>query len=385
MKKFIWVGLTVILLLAIGVYWLIRPNQKQVAQARLIAPDSEITGFARAEGPKPFVFPQDFGPHPEYQTEWWYYTGNLDTEDGHHFGYQLTFFRRSLVPPNQILSRKSDWATDQAYMAHLALTDVQGQKFQSFERLERGSAGIAGATIKPNFHVWLRDWSIEQTSPENYTLKAIQGDIGLDLSLDDIKGPILEGDQGYSRKGPEPGNASYYISQTRLLTKGKLTISGQALSVSGTSWMDHEFSTSALSQGQTGWDWFALQLSDQTEVMVYQIRREDGNKDPYSNGTFVDRDNHPQSLPSDAFRIQASGEWKSLKTGADYPSGWKLEIPSQNLTLEIQPYLQDQENRLTFVYWEGAVKLNGVHNGKTVSGVGYVELTGYSGSLAGQF
>jgi predicted secreted hydrolase len=149
--------------------------------------------------------------------------------------------------------------------------------------------------------------------------------------------------------------------------------------------MDHEYSTSALSNGQTGWDWFALQLSDQTEVMVYQIRRKDGQKDPYSSGTFVNDDNRTQTFRSSDFVIQATGQWKSPITSADYPSGWRVEIPSQNLQLDIQPYILDQENRLTFSYWEGAVKISGTHNGKPVTGVGYVELTGYSGSLAGQF
>ena len=385
-KAYLWIGLAAFAILAaVGVYFLVKPTQKQLARAELAVPASNPAGFARANGPIALSFPKDMGPHPDYQTEWWYYTGNLDTPEGRHFGYQLTFFRRALIPPNQVQPRESDWATAQVYMAHFALTDVASQKFHSFERVERGAAGLAGASVDPNFQVWLQDWSVKAITPNTYQLIAAQDDLALRVTLQDQKGIILEGDRGYSQKGPQAGNASYYTSQTRLQTVGTLSVLGETFRVSGTSWMDHEYSTSALSQDQVGWDWFGLQLSDQTEAMIYRMRRADGSVDPFSSGTFIDREAKTQTLKSGDFSIQATGKWKSPSTGAEYPSGWNVKIPGAGLDLQIEPFMPDQENRLTFVYWEGAVRVHGTHDGKPVSGVGYVELTGYSGSFAGQF
>ena len=162
---------------------------------------NELANYARADGPRPLTFPADHGPHNDFQTEWWYYTGNLQTQDGRHFGYQLTFFRRALVPPAQRVKRASELAADQAYMAHFALTDVAGRQFRSFERFSRGAAGLAGAQAEP-FSVWLQDWSIVRAEPDVYHLHAAQNDLTLDLTLRDVKGPILQGDRGYSQKAP---------------------------------------------------------------------------------------------------------------------------------------------------------------------------------------
>jgi predicted secreted hydrolase len=357
--------------------------------ARLVArPEpasaAPVEGFARAEGPQPLVFPEDHGPHPDYQTEWWYYTGNLETADGRHFGYQLTFFRRALLPPDQRVDRLSEWGTDQVYLAHFTLTDVAAGRFQAFERYARGAAGIAGAQSPP-YRVWLQDWSVEQTGPDEYRLQASEGDIHLDLLLSDTKGPVLQGDQGYSRKGPEPGNASFYISQTRLASRGTVQVAGETFDVQGSSWMDHEFSTSALSAGQVGWDWFALQLDDGSELMVFHIRRDDGSPDPFSSGTLVQPDGSTRHLSQEDFKIETAGSWRSPHTGADYPSGWRVTIPSAGLSLEIEPYLADQELNVSYSYWEGAVRIAGQAGGKPVQGSGYVELTGYAGSIEGEF
>ena len=254
-----------LLLAAFGVLaWLLWPKAPEPLRASLVAEaaPADTSGFARAEGPvlsgvegpPPLVFPADHGPHDDFQTEWWYYTGNLTAETGEHFGYQLTFFRRALTPPDQRSARDSAWAADQVYMAHLALTDVSGSKHYSFEKLARGAAGLAGAQAEP-FRVWLEDWSVAGPSAGQTRLRAAAKDpasglnLSLDLNLADLKGPILQGDRGYSRKGPEPGNASYYVSLPRIATEGTVTVGDEVFTVDGLSWMDHEWSTERAGRG----------------------------------------------------------------------------------------------------------------------------------------
>ncbi len=343
-----------------------------------------VEGFARAEGIQPFEFPRDFGPHPEYQTEWWYYTGNLDTADGRHFGYQFTIFRRGLLPASQTADRPSAWAADQLYFAHFALTDIGGDAFYFEERFERGAAGLAGAQAAP-YSVWLADWQVEETAPGVVRLQARGQSGALDLTLTDRKGPILQGQQGYSQKGPEPGNASYYYSQPRLESAGQIEVNGESFEVSGLSWKDHEFSTSALSPGQIGWDWFSLQLSDGTDLMLYTMRRDDGSIDAFSHGTLIHPDGRAEYLPFDQYTITVLDTWTSPHSGAVYPAAWQIDLPAYNLSLTLQPWQADQELRLSFIYWEGAVKISGSHNGQPLTGNGYVELTGYYASMEGEF
>ncbi len=384
MKKAILLILPV--LAALGVAWLVWPRpQAQVSPPVSGLQVTPAAGFERALAPVTFSFPRDFGPHPDFQTEWWYYTGNLQTADGRHFGFEMTFFRRALQPPGELPTRTSDWAADQVYMAHFALTDVTGSHFYYQEQLSRGAAGLAGAVGLPSYKVWLNDWQVTQTSGNTYHLAAAAENFAVDLSLDDVKGPVLQGDRGLSQKGPGPGDASYYFSQTRLQTSGSIRIGQASLAVNGLSWMDHEYSTSALSGGQVGWSWFALQLDDGSELEVYTIRRSDGSIDPYSRGLVVHPDGSTVSLRRSDFTIKSDATWKSPGSGTVYPSHWIVSVPSENLTLEITPYIPDQELNVSFIYWEGAVKFSGERNGKLFSGSGYVELTGYAQSLAGQF
>ena len=371
--------------LVIATSWYASRSGESV-QAQVVglpAPSSE--GFARVEGPMDLTFPRDHGPHDDFQTEWWYYTGNLATADGRRFGYQLTFFRRAIMPPIEQNARSSQWAANQVYLAHFTLSDISGSNFYAFERLERGSADLAGAVGKPLHRVWLRDWSVEQVNAEQYTLYAAQDGIILDLDLTDIKGIILQGDQGYSRKGPELGNASIYYSMTRMAASGTITIQQQQFAVTGESWVDREFSTSALSAGQVGWDWFSLQLSDGSELIVYAIRRADGAIDSFSRGAWLAADGTVRALQKDDFQIEATGTWISPHSNGRYPSGWQVTVPDLDLQLEVRPLLKDQELNLTFTYWEGAVEIRGERDGQAVSGYGYVELTGYAQSLEGQF
>jgi len=386
------IGLYLILplLLVAGLGWYFAARAPRLPGASLVAaaPPGDAFGFARAEGPRTLAFPQDHGPHDDFQTEWWYYTGNLIAETGERFGYQLTFFRRALLPPEQRAARPSDWAAEQVYMAHFALTDTAGGEHRSFEKLGRGAAGLAGAQAVP-YRVWLDNWSVEEMaggangSPAR--LRASADDISLDLKLDDLKGPILQGDGGYSRKGPEPGNASYYYSLPRIVTSGTVTVGGRTFDVDGLSWMDHEFSTSALGAEQAGWDWFSLQLDDDSELMVFQLRRADGSIDDFSSGTVIAPDGATRTLGSNDFTLQPTGQWRSPRTGATYPSSWVLTVPSADLELAIEPLLADQEMNVSYDYWEGAVKAEGTAADKPVAGNGYVELTGYAGSMQGQF
>jgi predicted secreted hydrolase len=224
-----------------------------------------------------------------------------------------------------------------------------------------------------------------QNDEGQYQLTADQDGIAIDLILEDLKGPIFHGDQGYSRKGLEPGNASYYHSQTRLLTSGRVETENGSYQVKGLSWKDHEYSTSALSDGQVGWDWFSIQLEDGNELMVFQIRRQDGSVDPYSSGTWINTKGETTHLDQESFEIQVQDSWRSPNSGAEYPAEWRLIIPSLDLSLNVKPYMADQEMDVSYTYWEGAVEVNGTSRGVLISGNGYVEMTGYADSIEGAF
>lgn len=341
---------------------------------------SDGAGFARALAPRPFVFPRDHGPHPEYQIEWWYYTGNLNA-DGRHFGYQLTFFRSGLSPDRP--ERASAWGARNIYMAHLALSDTAGGRFYAYERFSRDAAGLAGASGEP-FRVFLEDWSAEGSGPQGMTmhLRAAEGEIALDLTLTSQKPPALQGDRGLSQKGPTPGNASYYYSLSRMATSGSLRVGAQTYPVTGLSWMDHEWGTSALEGGAVGWDWFSLQLADGYDLMYAQVRTPDAIS--YSFGTLVDPQGQVTPLDPAEVRLEALATWRSPASGATYPARWRLVVPSLELILDLEPYLADQELPLAVIYWEGAVQVSGSRAGRPASGNGYVELTGYAESSQGR-
>jgi predicted secreted hydrolase len=365
----------------------LRPRQQPQVQARLgglTAAVDAVGNFARVTGPTALEFPRDHGPHLDYQTEWWYYTGNLEATDGRRFGYQLTFFRRALASPEERSTRASRWATDQIYMAHLAVSDISGNGYQAFERFSRGAAGLAGAQSSP-FQVWLTDWRVEAVAADVYRLHATQEGLELDLRLRDEKGPVLQGDEGFSPKGPQAGNASVYYSLTRLITSGHVRIDGRLYEVAGLSWMDHEYSTSALAPNQVGWDWFAFHLDDGSELMLFQIRQADGSIDPFSSGTVVAAEGTTRQLSRADFEIQVTDTWVSPHSGASYPSSWIVTIPALELALTVTPYLADQELNVSYTYWEGAVRVTSQRASGSVGGEGYVELTGYAGSMQDQF
>lgn len=332
--------------------------------------------FARAIQPRKFVFPDDHGPHPHFKTEWWYYTGNLFSKSDRRFGYQLTFFRSALTP--EAHQRNSNWATNQIYMAHFALTDVDAQRFYHFERFSRDSLGLAGAQANP-FKVWLENWSAEarQGEPLPMRLSANQETVAIELNLESAKPIVFQGENGLSQKSAMPGNASYYYSMTRMPTSGKINIAGESFQVSGTSWLDREWSTSALGEGQVGWDWFSLQFDDGRELMYYQLRLKDGTADPLSSGVLVDVDGSTKRLRPSDIDIKVLSHWQSSKSKAKYPAKWRLDLVNEGISLEISPVLAEQELMTTVRYWEGAVSVQGKDSASKLSGYGYVELTGY--------
>ncbi len=351
-----------------------QPDARLSAVESLAGGDDE--GYQKAIEPHEFSFPADHGPHPDFKTEWWYFTGHLEAAEGRRFGFQLTFFRQAIQP--EMPERSSTWATRQLYLAHFALSDIDGGGFHAFERLSRGAAGLAGAGGRA-FRVWLEDWSVESIGDETFPvrLRASDGEVSLELTLENEKPPVFHGEDGLSRKGAAPGNASYYYSLTRLASTGRLTLDGRDMPVSGSSWLDREWSTSVLADNQVGWDWFSMQLDDRRELMVFQLRLDDGGIDPISHGSLVSADGSTRALELADYHIEVTDTWRSPH-GAVYPAGWRLTVPSEQLQLELEPLLADQELDVSFRYWEGAVGARGSAAGQPVAGHGYVELVGYA-------
>jgi predicted secreted hydrolase len=343
---------------------------------------SEIApGFLAADGSHALTFPADFGAHPDYRTEWWYYTGNLQTPEERHFGFELTVFRVSLLPPTVELPADSAWYNRSVYFAHFAISDVAEQRFYAFERYSRPGPGLAGAQADP-YGVWLEDWSITESGSSMYRLQAAQEAIALDLTLTDEMGVVLHGESGYSRKGQTASSASYYYSQPRLQAQGVVQIDGIDYPISGLVWKDHEFSTSVLDEDQIGWDWFSLQFEDGSALMLFQLRERNGQTSSSSSGTFVAADATPQPLQNTDFTIEVLDQWRSPHTQGIYPASWEIRLNQPDCLLNLRPWMADQEIHFPAVtYWEGAVYFEGTCNGAETRGNGYVELTGYAGNL----
>ncbi len=368
-----------------GLFLWQQPSQQATAEASLLPllTEEDSAGFARATVPNDIEFPRDLGPHPDYQTEWWYYTGNLEGENGRLFGYQFTIFRRALTPQSPISDLQSDWRTNQIYLAHFTISDIANEDFYPHERFSRGGAGLAGAQAAP-YRVWLEDWVIEETADGRVRQLAQTEDVGLDLMLTQTLPPILHGDGGLSPKGPEPGNASYYYSQVRQRSEGTVRIGDEIIPVTGLSWKDHEYSTSALSPGAIGWDWFSLQFDNGTSLMFFQIRRDDGTLERFSSGTFIDDNGKTTHLDRADWQLTVTDTWTSPDSGAEYPNGWQINIPELELELEGRALMPNQELNVSTVYWEGAVEFSGTLAGEPVTARGYIEMTGYAGSMEGR-
>ena len=397
MRRKYWISL-ILVIIATGILllWLNRDDDAPVRAgiSAVEALQADPDGFLQVTEPREFAFPEDHGPHEGYRTEWWYYTGNLSSESGRRFGFQFTLFRNQFLPDEEYETENgTGWSTNQLYLAHLAITDVETGRHIHEERFSRGAAGLAGAQADP-FRIWLEDWMVvldeeyetelQQDSPDGKIpmhLVAATGESALDLKMSPSKPPVFHGDRGFEPKGPASGDASYYLSFTRLVTTGTIEIDGEVFQVEGLSWMDHEWSTSALAADQAGWDWFSLQLSDGYDLMFYHLRNEDGTISPFSTGTLVDPEGVHFVLDPDDFDLEATGFWESPHTGATYPVSWQLQIPGEGLQLDINTLFENQEMQVSFVYYEGAVSATGTRAGAQIEGRGYVEMTGYESEL----
>ena len=357
------------------------PVRASVSVAEALQGDT--TGYARADRVRPFVWPRDHGPHAGFKTEWWYVTGNVTATDGsaRRFGVQFTVFR-SALSPDTAATRGSAWGTTQLYMAHTAIGDVQAQRFTSQERFARGAAGLAGASASP-VRAFLGPVEMDATGAPDASgavplhLAGSAQDVAFSLYARPVTPLVLQGDRGLSQKGAEAGNASYYYAQTRMATTGTVTLpTGEAVPVEGLTWLDREWSTSALAQGQTGWDWFALHLADGRDLMLYQLRGADGSKDPLSEGSLVAADGSKTRLESSAFSLDPLARWTAAD-GAAYPTRWRLRVPTAGIDVTVTAAIEASELDATVRYWEGAVDVAG-----SVAGTGFLEMTGYADVLA---
>jgi len=348
-------------------------NEQQVApglQLSSVLGGDDTAGFLRADAPRTFNFPEDHGPHPGFRNEWWYLTGNLLSAEGRRFGYQLTFFSAAVPPVEDV--PVSAWHSERLWMAHFALTDVETGQHYALERFSRENPGLAGARAEP-FRVWLEDWSV-QAAPadaQRWQVQVEDAAAGLALSLDllPLKAPVLQGEQGLSQKSPEPGNASYYYSLTRLDTRGTVSVEDETFAVSGASWLDREWSTSALAADQSGWDWFSLQFDDGQELMYYQLRDDKGQAHPNSQGNWTDRAGNQTLLRADEMTLTALASWTS-PTGVSYTTTWRLRLGEREW--QVRALLPGQWMNLSIPYWEGAVEVLDAAGNR--AGSGYLEM-----------
>ncbi|MCU0474938.1 MAG: carotenoid 1,2-hydratase [Anaerolineae bacterium] len=389
MFKWVLVGLVVVGVALSGFSLIESGGDGDVtATAQLSAPQTDTSGFERAVAPLEWSFPRNYGAHRTYQTEWWYYTGNVRDPEGRHFGYQFTIFRRAIAPESEAAS-ESEWRTNHMYMAHFTVSDIADQRFYHEQRFSRGGAGLADALPHDDapdapYRVYLEDWEIAAVEGEAdlFTIRATSvNGFAVDLTLEALKAPALQGEGGLSAKSGVPGNASHYYSHSRLATTGSITLGEQVFAVEGLSWKDHEFSTSALGEDALGWDWFGLHFDDGRDLMIGQIRLVEGGKEPAFGGLLIEADGSTRYLPSDDFTITPTATWVSPHTGGEYPAGWEIRIESVDLTFTVTPLQPDQELYDSDpVYWEGAVELSG-----DVTGFGYAELTGYVDPMTRRF
>ena len=334
-------------------------------------------GYRRALPGYRYAFPRDHGAHPDFRTEWWYYTGHLTAEDGRRFGYQLTFFRSAV---EQRGANPSRWAARNLYLAHFCVSDVRGRRLHLGERVAREGLGEAEADTT-GLNVRMGGWEAVADGTA-HRLRAKEGAFAIDLRLEPTKPPVINGENGISQKAEGAGYASHYYSITRLKTAGTLTAAGRPLKVTGQSWMDHEFGSGQLRDYQVGWDWFSVQLENQVELMLYQLRHRDGKIDPYSSGTLIQPDGRAEHLRRDDFSIDVLETWKSPHSGGIYPMRWRVQVPRAGIDLTVTPSFPDQElvtaksTRVT--YWEGTSRVGGNMAGRPVRGDAYVEMTGYA-------
>lgn len=329
-----------------------------------------LAGYRQALPGYRYQFPRDHFDHPDFQTEWWYYTGNVQAAGGHRYGFELVFFRQAKRRGPS--DNPSVWRVDDLWLAHLALTDIDGHRFLFRKRLNRAGPGLAGASLA-DARIWNGNWEAKwDTTTDVQTLSAVAEGIRFELRLTPRTPVVVHGAGGVSQTGDGAGHAACYTSFPRLDVEG--TLNGAA--VRGTAWMDHEWFSTLLDSAQQGWDWFSIQLANQTELMLFQIRRTDGAIDSHSAGTYIAANGHATNLARSDFQLQPLEYWTSPRTGARYPVKWRITVPSLKIALECAAAIREQElvaeDRSGPTYWEGAVRYTG-----SAEGVGYLEMTGY--------
>ncbi len=329
-----------------------------------------------------YEFPRDHGSHPDFKTEWWYFTGNLQTADGREFGYQLTFFRQGVIPPGEVAPKSAFGARDVKF-AHFAVTEISSRTFHHFQKLSRGAFDEAGFDRLPRL-AWIDNWTCELIGEQDFRLRARDGEVEIDLELRSAKPPVFHGKDGVSQKAEGSGRGSHYYSLTRLKTSGTIRVGNSVHAVRGLSWFDHEWATNQLAAHQTGWDWLSLQFEDRTELMLFQLRTTDGGRDEYSSGTWIAADGGTTKITNSDFVWRPRRWWTSAKTGGRYPVAWELAIPKLDLTLDVEARLDAQELAAEpVIYWEGAVAATGRRGGLATSARGYLEMTGYASPVRG--
>jgi len=344
--------------------------------------------FLQAKQTRAFSFPLDHLAHTGYQSEWWYLTAIAHDANGREFGVQFTVFRQAFAP---VPLGPGPWQTGTAFLAHLAITDVDAQSHRHAQRFSRGHPSLAGVADQPPLHVWIEDWSMRDESADpdklNLSLRAAGADIAVDLRLNQMHPIVLQGERGLSQKGP--GAASFYYSLPRLDLGGSLTIAGEVFTVSGLAWLDREWSTSVLPKSVNGWDWFALQLNDGRSVMAFRLRRRDGIRDDFDHGMWVSAeidhsaqvvaagDPGVHGLHPQHFSLQPIRYFEDA-AGVRWPVAWRMKIDTAFESSEfiVAAMVDDQVMNTSIVYWEGLVAVSD-EQGHDI-GRGYMELTGYT-------
>ena len=320
-----------------------------------------------------YEFPRDHHAHPDFKTEWWYFTGNVETEDGQEFGFQLTFFRQGVRRDDAAVTR---FAVGDIKLAHFAVSEVSHGRFRYGQKVSRGSFGEAGFSDGARV-AWIDDWELRLREDGAFLLRAREGGAALDLTLVARKAPVFHGEDGVSQKSEGAGRASHYYSLTRLEAEGALTLDGRAMAVKGWSWFDQEWATNQLTEKQTGWDWLSLQFEDNTELMLFQIRLKDGGRDSFSHGTWIDAEGNATPVKNEDFELVPGRTWRSKATGGAYPTEWSVRIPKLDLQIAVRAAMDDQELVLEpIAYWEGSVRAEGTRGEKAVAGRGYLEMPG---------
>ena len=329
-----------------------------------------------------YEFPRDHFAHPAFDSEWWYYTGNLFTAGGRHFGFELTFFRRAREIE---AAEPSAWDLDQVWLAHFTITDTREERFVVDERVNRSGPGIAGADLGKR-RIWNGNWSIGWRPGEEHrptqVLTAMNREAILRLTLTPRKPVVIHGRDGVSRKvADDPQAVSHYFSFTRLAAAGTVSIGGDEFAVTGLAWMDHEFFSDYPLKDKVGWDWMSIQFEDGADLMLFGLRDASDGYGPDTTGTLVEADGGSRRIGWGGVRLRPGRRWRSEATGAEYPVEWEVAIPELGLRLDVRPRIDGQEAHteggLLPVYWEGAVLVSGEREGRPVSGVGYLEMTGY--------